>query len=212
MINCQCQGIEELFNEPLVIKQLDSYRSKGPDKTTRMLTEALKEAGVSGLNLLDVGGGVGAVEHELIAAGVEKAVDVDASQAYLHAAREEAERRGMADCIEFHYGNFVELAGDILPADIVTLDRAVCCYPDMEQMVGLSAARAGKLYGLVYPRDTWLARLGVGVINLVFRLMRRPFRIFVHPTRAVDALVRSHGLKQRYWGGTLIWQVAVYSH
>ncbi len=208
---CQCQGIEDLFNDELVMRELTAYRAKGPDKTTCMLTDALKEEGVKGFNLLDIGGGVGAVQHELFEAGASQATDVDASKAYLHAAQEEADRRGIADKVHFRHGNFVELAPQIPAADIVTLDRVICCYPDMEHLVDLSAARASKLYGLVYPRDTWLAKLGVWVLNLLFRLQRKPFRTFVHSSQAVDAIVRSHGLQRRFEGGTLIWQVVVYS-
>lgn len=209
-MNCQCQGIEDLFNDRLVSKELAAYRAKGPDKTTRMLTDALKAEGVQGFKLLDIGGGVGAVQHAMFAAGATQATDVDASQAYLHAAREEAERRGLVERVHFQHGNFVDLAPQIPPFDIVTLDRVVCCYPDMEHLVDLSAARAAKLYGLVYPRDTWLAKFGVWVMNLFFRLRRKPFRTFVHSSQAVDAIVRSHGLRQRFAGGTLVWQVVIY--
>lgn len=208
---CQCQGIEDLFNEQAVASELRQYRVKGPDKTTRMLIEGLKAEGVQGLNLLDIGGGVGAVQHQLMAAGVNQAVDVDASRAYLQAARDEANRRGIAARIRFEHGNFVDIAPQIAPANIVTLDRVVCCYPDMENLVGLSAARALKLYGLVYPRDTWLAKFAMKVFNFFYRLRRKPFRIFVHSTQAVDALVRSQGLQRKFYRRTFIWQVVVYS-
>jgi predicted TPR repeat methyltransferase len=207
---CQCQGIEDLFNEKMVSQELKQYQTKGPSKTTCMMVEALKDAGVQARTLLDIGGGVGAVQHELIAAGVNQATDVDASQAYLRAAREEANRRGIADRIHFAHGNFVDLASQISPADIVTLDRVICCYPDMEQLVGLSAARANRLYGLVYPRDTWLARVGVRVLNFTFWLQRKPFRTFVHSSQAVDAIVRGQGLKPQFHRHTWLWQVVVY--
>lgn len=209
---CQCQGIEDLFNDTLVSRELAAYREKGPGKTTRILVDALKAAGVEGFNLLDIGGGVGAVQHELFDAGVKQATDVDASTAYLHAAHEEAYRRGIADRVNFQHGNFVDLAPQIPPADIVTLDRVVCCYPDMEHLVGLSAARAARLYGLVYPRDTWLANLAIRGMNLIFWLLRKPFRTFVHSSKEVDSIVRGYGLQRRYYATTAVWQVVVYSH
>jgi magnesium-protoporphyrin O-methyltransferase len=208
---CQCQGIEELFNEQLVAGDLSSYRAKGPNKTTRIMTDALKKEGIQGLSLIDIGGGVGAVQHELLNAGVQNATDVDASQAYINAARGEAQRRGLDDRVNFLYGNFVDLAAQIPPADIVTLDRVICCYPDMEKLVGLSAARARKLFGLVYPRDVWWLRIGLAIMNFFFRLRRNPFRIFPHPTPAVEALISNSGLKRRFYRQTLVWQVAVYS-
>jgi magnesium-protoporphyrin O-methyltransferase len=103
------------------------------------------------------------------------------------------------------------MAEDIPPADIVTLDRVICCYHDMEKLVGLSAARARKLYGLVYPRDTWWIKIGLGLQNLFFRLRRSPYRAFVHPTRAVEAVLNSQGLNRRSYRQTLVWQVVVYT-
>jgi 2-polyprenyl-3-methyl-5-hydroxy-6-metoxy-1,4-benzoquinol methylase len=207
---CQCQGIEDLFDERAVARELAAYCVKGPAKTTRWLADALKAAGVSGATQLDIGGGIGALQHALIEAGVKEAVDVDASKAYLQAARSEAERRGIAERVSFRHGNFVDMAAHVSPADIVTLDRVVCCYPDVENLVGLSAARARKLYGLVYPRDTWWVKIGISALNLFFKLQRKPFRTFAHPTRAVDAIVRRHGLRPRFSRKTLVWQVVVY--
>src|SRR5512147_1748560 len=129
---CQCQGIENVFSQEHAVKELKHYRSAGPARTTRMLTEAIKALGVAGLSLLDIGGGVGAVQHALLEAGVQKVTDVDASSAYLNAAKEEAERRGYAESANFRHGNFVDLATNIAPADIVTLDRVICCYNDMQ--------------------------------------------------------------------------------
>jgi hypothetical protein len=63
----QCQGIEDLFSEEYVAGELKRYRRRGPDKTTRILIEALKKDGVEGETLLDIGGGLGAIQHELLA-------------------------------------------------------------------------------------------------------------------------------------------------
>jgi hypothetical protein len=208
---CQCQGIEELFNQQYVNKELSDYRVKGAAKTTRMLTEAIKSEGVSGLTLLDIGGGVGAVQHALIDAGVERVTSVDASNAYLNAAQEEARRRGIAERISYQHGNFADLAADISPADVVTLDRVICCYPDMEKLVGLSSARAGKIYGVVYPRDVWWIRLGLAIGNVFLRLRRNPFRTYSHATRSVEAIIGKNGLKRRYHRQTFVWQVAVFT-
>jgi magnesium-protoporphyrin O-methyltransferase len=212
-MNCcgQCQGIEELFDDTYVTRELKTYRAKGPIKTTRWLVDALKAEGIQNLTLLDIGGGVGAVQHALLPAGASEATDVDASKTYIKVASEEARQRGIAERIHFLHGNFVNIAPQIAPADIVTLDRVVCCFPDMENLVELSAARAKKLYGLVYPRDAWWVKIGIAIENLVFRLQRSTFRSFVHPTSEVDAIIRRQGLSRTFFRQTLFWQVLVYS-
>ena len=207
----QCRGIEGMFDEKYVTNELSRYRKKGPGDTTRLLIEALKKEGVQGLTLLDIGGGVGAIQHGLLEAGAVQAIDVDASSAYLSAARVEAQRRGYTDRIRFQQGDFVDLAANITPADIVTLDRVICCYPDMEKMVGLSVARTWKIYGMVIPRESWWVKIGLGVGNFFFRLRRNPFRTYVHPIRAVEAILSSNGFKRHSYRKTFIWQVAVYT-
>ena len=211
----QCQGIEELFSQQVAESELAAYRRKGPNGTTRMLLDdiqayAAQDGGLQGLTLLDIGGGVGAIQHTLLAAGASQAMDVDASRAYLNAARKEAEVRGLASRLSFRHGNFVDLAPEIPPSDIVTLDRVICCYPEVEKLVSLSAARARKFYGVVYPRDTWWMRLGLAIGNLYFRIRRNTFRGFVHPTRRVEALIAEQGLVRRSHRQTWIWQIAVF--
>jgi predicted TPR repeat methyltransferase len=207
---CHCQGAETLFDAKVATRELRQYRRRGPRKTTRLLLDALKAAGVAGRTLLDIGGGVGVIQHELLRGGVTEASGVEASTAYLAAAREEAARQGHADRLRLEHGNFVALAPTLPPADIVTLDRVICCYPDMPALVGLSVALAREAYGLVYPRDTWWVKLGLALGNLALWVRRTPFRTYAHPTAAVDALVRGQGFAPRFARKTLVWQVVVY--
>ena len=164
-----------------------------------------------GLTVLDIGGGVGVIQHELLGAGVQHATNVEASSAYIAATRAEAERREHAERVSHHHGNFVDIAADIAAADIVTLDRVICCYPDMEKLVGQSTVRARRLYGLVFPRDVWWVKMAIAAENFVYWLQRNAFRVFVYPTEAVEAVVNSNGLKRRFYRRTLMWQVVGYS-
>jgi 2-polyprenyl-3-methyl-5-hydroxy-6-metoxy-1,4-benzoquinol methylase len=211
MSHCQCQGIESLFDQRLAATQLERMRRRGPQKTTRLLVEALRALGVQGRTLLDIGGGVGVIQHQLLASGVPEAVDVDASSAYLRAARSEAQRLGFEGRVRYHFGNFVDLAHGIPPVDIVTLDRVICCYDDMKGLVGASADRAQHLYGIVYPRDVWWTKLGIRVMNLGHKLRGNPFRVFAHGTSAVEAILESRGLVRTYHRTAGLWQVAVFS-
>jgi len=212
MGTCCCQGVDEMFGERTARHDLRRYRRRGPSKPTRVLLDALRREGVERASVLDVGGGIGAIQQELLGAGVDRVTSVEASAAYLRAAKEEAARRGTADRISYHTGDFVAVADRIEPADVVTLDRVICCYPDMEALVGRSADHARRLYGVVYPRDAWWIRVGFGAMNLGMRLRRRAYRAHVHRTDAVDAVARDRGLAptlRRRVGP--MWQVAVYA-
>jgi hypothetical protein len=213
-MNCcgQCAGIERLFDDRLVQGELRDYRKHGPASTTRMLLDALRSQGVAGLSLLDIGGGVGAIQHDLLAAGASHAVHVDAAAAYLHVSQLEAERRGHAERVTYLHGNFVDLAPQIPPVDVVTLDRVLCCYHDMEALVRLSVARARRYYGLVFPHHAWWQRVGRPIFNSYFRLVRNPYRFYLHATPAVEALIAAPGFQRVYYRRTLFWQVVLYAN
>jgi SAM-dependent methyltransferase len=205
---CGCSGNE--FGEAAARRSLRAYRRSGPPRTTAWLIEGLQAGGVEGMTVLDIGAGVGAVHLELLAQGAATATDIDGSPAYVAAAREEATRRGIAERIRYAVGDFVALAPDTEPADLVVLDRVVCCYPDMEALVRLSVAHARRRYGLVYPRDTWWIRAGSRILNTLARLGRQKVRAHIHRTAAVDRIVRAEGFAPRFQRRNVFWQVAVY--
>ncbi len=207
----QCCGIERVFDDNLAASDIERNHSRGPRKTTRILIDYLTSQGVAGATVLDVGGGVGAIHEALLSAGARAAVDVDASAAYLRAARSEATREGTSERISFLHGDFVALAPGVEPADIVTLDRVLCCYDDAESLVALSCARSKRLYGLVYPRDSLLARLGSGLINIMEWMRRSGYRSFIHPVARVEQILSENGFRRRYHRYSGMWQVAVYS-
>jgi magnesium-protoporphyrin O-methyltransferase len=206
---CNC-GCPNTFTSGEAEGDLKRYRKKGPDPTTRALIDAIVAEGVDGATLLDIGGGIGAIQLELLAAGAARATSVDASEAYVDAARSEAERRGFADRTSGRFGDFVALAPEIDPADVVTLDRVVCCYPDLPALLEAAASRARRLIGLVYPRDGWWIRLAARVINGVGWVTRNHTRAYMHAPGQVDAILRAAGYERREIRRTLIWQVVVY--
>ncbi|MEE8154295.1 MAG: class I SAM-dependent methyltransferase [Phycisphaerales bacterium] len=211
MICPQCCGFDDLFNEKCATRELRRYRKRGPIKTTRLLIDALRSQGAEDSTLLDIGGGIGAIQHELIKDGATRVVSVEGSTASISAAREEATRQGYADRVQYHHADFVDVAEEIDSADIVTLDRVICCYPDMKVLVARSAEKARQLYGLVYPRHTWLVRIIGPAMNLIHRLRRIAFRVYLHRPSEIDRAVRAAGLRLRSEQHTMIWHVAVYA-
>ncbi|HJQ20262.1 MAG TPA: methyltransferase domain-containing protein [Gemmatimonadaceae bacterium] len=209
-MDCCQANYDAVFSEKRTKKDLKRYRRKGPDKTTRLLIDALRSAGVQGKTLLDIGGGIGAIDHELLDAGVARATHVDASAGATNAAREESTRRGTQERIDFQHGDFVALAARIGPADVVTLDRVICCYASMEQLVSASASHARELYGIVIPRQRRITRVMQAGINLLCRITREQFRFHVHSPERIEGEIANAGLRLQSARDTLIWRVAVY--
>lgn len=182
------------YDEKRAASDLRNYRDKGPIPSTRALIDALKAEGVEGATLLDIGGGIGAIQHELLDAGVTHATSIEASAPYLDAARTESQRRGHDARATYLHGDFVELANSVSSADIVTLDRVLNVYPDWERLTGLAAARVRRLYGLVYPRDARMVRLVIFVMNVMLSLQRKPVRASIRPSDEVERIARENGL------------------
>jgi magnesium-protoporphyrin O-methyltransferase len=201
---------DEIFGEGDARSELRQLRRSGPRSTSRQLIDGLAGGDPTGLTVLDIGAGVGAVHLELLGRGAASAVDIDASSAYIAASREEAARRGLLDLVRYEKADFVTVAGDLEPADLVALDRVVCCYRDMPGLLDRAARLTRRRLGLVLPRDTWLMRsfetLGAGW----FRLRRKAYRPYVHRIAAVDAVVASAGLRPLSRRQGLLWLMIVY--
>jgi magnesium-protoporphyrin O-methyltransferase len=142
--------------------------------------------------------------------GVAEVTSVDASSAYLEMARQEANRLGHLDRIKQYHGDFVKIAEDIDKADIVTLDRVICCYDDMENLVKLSTSRTLKLYGVVYPTNYWWNRILTVVQNFYLRIKGSQFRVFNHPMEAIEKVIRNEGLEKYFAYKTFVWRIQIF--
>ncbi len=208
--NC-CTATERQFGPARARKDVERYRKNGPDATTEALIRAIGAAGGPARSLLDIGAGIGVLHHELLSRGVEEAVHVEVSASYISEAMAESRLRGNADRVRFVHGDFVEVATGVPDADIVALDRVVCCYPDFEPLLRLSAARCRYLFALSYPRDGRLVKAGNALENVGRRLRRNPFRTFVHPTSRVEAVLEEMGLSRHAYEATFVWQIVVFT-
>jgi magnesium-protoporphyrin O-methyltransferase len=205
-----CCAIDAQFDARVARKDLDNYRRNGPSPSTRQLLSATRQAAIAGMSVLDIGGGIGAIAHELLASGAAHATLVDASAAYLAAARDEAERRRSNDRMKAVNGDFTSMAQEVPVADIVTLDKVVCCYPDMERLLATATGRARRLFAIVYPRDSWWMRLAIALQNAIRALRRSAFRVYVFPSTAIDSAIRRAGLTLQFQQRGFVWIVAVY--
>ena len=210
----QCQGIEQEFDEKAAAKKLTSNHKNGPSKPTRLLINTLLGFGVEASTLLDIGGGIGTIQHALLNNGLDRSTSVDASSAYAEVAKKEAQNQGLSDRTENIHGDFITLAPEVESADIVTLDKVICCYDDMHALVSASAAKAKKYYGLIFPNDTWWVKAAFNSINLIYAITGNPFRGFVHSTNQVEEILQANDFKRNYYsrsGFLGFWQVLVYS-
>ena len=201
---------EQQFNEKKAAEELTRYRKNGPGPTTRLLQDAIAQSGAMCGTLLDVGSGVGALTFGLLERGITHAIAVDASSAYLGAARQEAERTGKADAIQFVHADFVAIASQLPRASVVALDRVVCCYPSFRPLLDAAISHAEQCFALSYPRDAWYVRLGLALENGQRRVSGNTFRTFVHPVADMEQTITRAGFELSSRSKTWMWSVDVY--
>ena len=194
------------------MEDLAQYRTKGPGSTARLLLAGIAKAGQLHGRLLDIGSGVGALTFELLDRGLTEAIGVDLSSAYVAAASEEAARRGRTQSVRFVHADFVVIASQLVAADIVTLDRVICCYPEYDRLLDESVRHTDRYFALSYPRNVCYVRAWVGLQNLGRQLRRNPFRTFVHSASAMDHVIRRAGLELVSRSSTWTWCADVYRH
>ncbi len=207
--NC-CEITDNAFSSEEARSELKRYRRKGPANQTKLILSAIHSLGLKNADLLDIGGGIGVIHHELLGEVAAKAIHVDASSAYLNEARKEASQRGHSDVVHFIHADFTDVASDLPPVDVVTLDRVVCCYPDFRRLLTAAAEHSELAIAMTYPRETWYLRLALQVLNFVQRLRRDPFRVFLHPVSEMDSLLEQKGFKRVTLHRLFVWEMAMY--
>src|SRR2546425_5279787 len=198
-------AVEKQFNGKVAERDLQSYRRHGPSVITRLMLAELKRSPLQGDDLLDVGSGIGVIGAELADTGLASATLVEASPAYFDVARAEIELRYESRPTRFVLGDFATIADTLTDADVVTLDRVVCCYPDAEALLRGAASRTRRLLAFSYPRDRWYMWTLTVLQNFWRRLRGSPFRAFVHPPEQMAGVLGAAGLVRVGRQGTLIW-------
>jgi SAM-dependent methyltransferase len=214
-MTCCCSSfgdaVERQFSRKKAAKDLARYLAKGPESTTRLLLAGLTQAGRLDGRLLDIGSGIGALTFELLERGLTSSVGVDLSSAHVATASHEASRRSQSDSTRFVQGDFVEMASHLPAADIVALDRVVCCYLEFERLLDESLRHANRYFVFSYPRDLWYVRTWVGLENLGRRITRNTFRSFVHPVSAMENVIHRSGFTRLSQTCTRTWCAGVYA-
>ena len=202
MPGCCASDYRRFFNRKFAAADLRRYRRRGLGVTERDLVALAGDVG--GATVLEVGGGIGALQLELLEAGAARATNVELSAGYEDAA---AELFGGRD-VERRVGDFV--GEETEPHDVVVMHRVVCCYPDVDALVGKGAANARQRLLLTYPRERWFIRLGLRAVNAFLALRRCGFRTYVHPVARIDAAAESHGLRLERRVAHRLWESAAY--
>lgn len=176
----------------------------------RSVVDYLISRGIEGADLLEVGGGIGDLQLELLRAGVSRSVNIELSPEYEEEAAELVREAAMGERVSRHVGDFVEARDGLDAADIVVLNRVVCCYPWVEKMMEAAVGKTRRYLGLTFPREKWWMKLVIGVGNSWMSIRQCDFRGFVHPVAGIESVATRAGLIVGHRDRNLGWQAVVF--
>jgi hypothetical protein len=205
---CDPRGCDEFFGSRFARRAAARYRKRGLGGAAGELVAFLDGRGIAGATVLEVGGGVGEIEIELLKRGAQSAVNLELSSAYDVEAQRLLAEAGLEGRAQRRLHDVAVDPDGVAPADVVVLHRVVCCYPDYERLLTAAASRAGRLLAFTYPRRNALSRAVVALQNACFRLTRKQFRTFAHPPAEMLAVLAAGGLEATFAHRGLVWQVA----
>jgi 2-polyprenyl-3-methyl-5-hydroxy-6-metoxy-1,4-benzoquinol methylase len=205
---CTPRGYRQIFSEKRAQSEAKRYRKKGLDKTSKRIVDLLLDHGVEGRTVLEVGGGIGSIQIELLRAGASRAVSVELTPTYEEAASSLLREVGLADRVERKVVDFVEAGTEVEAADILVMNRVICCYPDMPRLAGAAASRTRGLLVMSFPKRRWWTRLVLAAANLGLRIANREFQVFLHPPDRIRRAAELHGLRAQAVRPGLFWEIA----
>lgn len=185
------------------------YRKRGLDKTAQRMVDWLVSQGIDDATVLEIGGGVGEIQIELLRRGASHATNFELSTSYDEDAGALADEAGVADRTVRRIGDIAAdgAAADI--ADVAVMHRVICCYPDADRLLGAAADHARRMVVLSHPPGHLVARAVAAVENLGLRVMGREYRAFAHRPEDLLATLRDRGFTAQHLHRGLVWHIIV---
>lgn len=179
---------------------------------SRRLLSMLSDVTSEQPTVLELGCGTGAMSVALLEKGALHADGVDLSAQSIATATRRAEAAGVGERATFVVGD-----GSVLPVerhDWVVMDRVMCCFADMERLLGnaINASNRRICFTVPESRGAWgvFNRLGWGFEAWLTRFRRDACPGYVHSLDAIGRRLTDAGfelLRDRRMG---IWYAAVW--
>jgi 16S rRNA G966 N2-methylase RsmD len=206
-VACDPRGCERFFDHRFAGYMARRYRRRGLDRTARRMVDFLERRGVQGATVLEIGGGIGEIQVELLRRGAARATNLELSPGYEAEAGALLAAAGLEGRAERRLHDIAVDPGGVPPADIVVLHRVVCCYPDYRRLLAAAADHARRLLVFSYPPYR-AGRLAFAAENRFFRMRRMDFRVYAHPPATMLAVLGERGLRRAFAHRGLVWRVA----
>ena len=199
---CDPDGYDEVFDRRFARRVSRRYRRRGLSRSSRAIVNFLTERGVEDATVLEIGGGIGEIQVELLRRGAARVTNLEISANYEEEAAQLLERYGMQGRVDRRFVDVAQQPDEVEPADIVVLHRVVCCYPDHERLLGAAADKANRLLVFSHPPRNAVTRAVIWLENQGRKRKGEAFRSFVHPPADMHAVLTRAEMRGTYrWRG-----------
>ena len=204
---CGRDDYQATFTDRFARQMAQRFRERGLTRVEERLVGFLTERGIEGATVLEIGGGVGEIQIELLRRGAASATNLELSTNYEDEARLLLEHSGLTGRVSRRFLDIATAPNDVEPADLVVLHRVVCCYPDYERLLAAAGSHTRRLLVFSHPPGNWMTRAALWGENALRRLRRNDFRAFVHSPPAMVDVLTAQGLTPRYRHHGLVWDL-----
>jgi len=204
---CDPDDYRSVFSERFARRTAKQYRKRGLTPAAERIVQFVADNDVQGASVLEIGGGVGHIQVELLRRGAARVTNLELSTEYEAEADRLLASAGTADRVD---RRLLDIAADperVEPADIVVLHRVVCCYPDYERLLTAAARHAKRLLVFSYPPDTRLNRTVNRLENAMRRVRGNGFRTYIHPPESMIGVSTGDGMRAAYQKHSRDWDV-----
>lgn len=205
---CDPRGYDQVFGTRFARGLARRYRRRGLGAVEQRIVDCSAAHGLDAATVLEIGGGVGEIQLELLRRGAAEATNLELVDAYDAEARRLAVDAGVNERVHRRLLDIAATPDLVEEADIVVMHRVVCCYPDYARLLAAAADHARRLLVFSYPPHNAATVAVLAIQNAWFRLTGRSFRTFAHPPEAMLEVLRARGLHSTYSYRGRVWQVA----
>jgi cyclopropane fatty-acyl-phospholipid synthase-like methyltransferase len=204
---CDNDDYQSVFSGRFARRQSRRYQRRGLSPAAQRIVSFAAAQGITGATVLEIGGGVGQLQVELLRRGASHVTNLEISANYEDEAARLLQQAGMTDRVTRRFLDIAQAPDDVEPADIVVLHRVVCCYPDYVRLLKAAASHARKTLAYSHPAANVVNRVQFAAENAYRWLTRNDFRAFIHPPPGMVRAAESGGLTVAYRRHSWDWDV-----
>ncbi len=204
---CDHDDYQSVFSGRFARRQSRRYQRRGLTPAAQGIVGFATSQGITGATVLEIGGGVGHLQVELLRRGASHVTNLEISENYEVEAARLLDKAGMTNRVTRRFLDIAQASDEVEPADVVVLHRVVCCYPDYARLLKAAAGHARKTLVYSHPAANGINRVQFGAENIYRWLTRSDFRTFIHPPEGMVHAAESAGLAVTYRHHAWDWDV-----